>query len=449
MNEPQQKGMSLFRQPLATAESVYAGWMNEILEVTKAATLVYTDDDESAEEETITTTSDKEKQELKLMLEAWIELLEETEPASVHELVQAADNKVVLLTEEIKKSTRAAVEETKLLETTYRSVALFFDQAGEAPVKYLAFLNVGISQLKDLDNTHFIDAVQKELRDNFDRLDLVNNYSLLLITGYLGSAKVLDKWARIVHDSKVMLVTDFENLDEADDVMEFFDTAELTGPEPFRSNVIMTCNWIVGRGRHRAIAEEDHLFLPPSAALAGKLYTTVMSQVSAGRKFGTINGADSTKFSLKKNEIAGLEKLGLIPLVQEQNNVVAFSSRTLFNGENMGLQTYSVVRVFDYVIKVLIDYLNRKSFENFNSNTRKELIGEIIRFLDSVTGAGKLIEDFTIRRFEQDPVKKDRVYLDIHLKPYFPAKTFLIKLEGQNKEDRQDETEWESTYEQA
>ncbi len=70
---------------------------------------------------------------------------------------------------------------------------------------------------------------------------------------------------------------------------------------------------------------------------------------------------------------------------------------------------------------------------------------QIIRFLDGITGPDKLIEDFNIRRFEQDPVQKDRIHLDIHLKPYFPAKNFLIKMEGQRGDDAAD---WDTTYEQ-
>jgi hypothetical protein len=70
---------------------------------------------------------------------------------------------------------------------------------------------------------------------------------------------------------------------------------------------------------------------------------------------------------------------------------------------------------------------------------------QIIRFLDSITGPDKLIEDFNVRRFEQDPIQKDRIHLDIHLKPYFPAKNFLIKMEGHKGEDV---NEWETEYEQ-
>jgi hypothetical protein len=314
-------------------------------------------------------------------------------------------------------------------------------------VKNVSVINVEPDQLKDLDNTRFVDAIRVELTNNYDRLDLRNNYSLLILPGYLGSNKVIEKWAKIAYENKVMLVTDFEHLDSPDDVMELFEAANLTGGDPYRSNVVMTCNWLVGRGKFDEVGEEDHLYIPPAAALAGKIYQTLMSQVTAGKKFGGINEVDGVRFDLKKSEIANLEKLGLIPMVKEYGKVMAFSAKTLFNGDNLGLQTYSVVRVFDYVTKVMMDFLNRRAFENFNANTRKELNGQIVKFLDGVTGPGKLIENFTIKRFEQDPVQKDRIYLDIHLKPYFPAKTFLIKLEGQ-KGDEADKAEWASKYEQ-
>lgn len=84
-------------------------------------------------------------------------------------------------------------------------------------------MNTELEQLQDLDNTRFIDAIHNELVDNYDRLDLKNNYGLLVVPGYLGSNKVIEKWAKIAHENKVMLVTDFEHLDEPDDVMEMFD----------------------------------------------------------------------------------------------------------------------------------------------------------------------------------------------------------------------------------
>lgn len=386
----------------------------------------------------------EERTALKKTLKLWLDVLQSADDPA--EMIQTCHERSETAGQVLKKNLKAAVKETEQLERSYRSVALFFKNTESLKVKNVSVINADPDQIRDLDNTRFIDAIHNELVDNYDRLDLRNNYSLLILPGYLGSNKIVEKWAKIAYENKVMLVTDFEDLDTPDDVMELFEAANLTGGDPYRSNVIMACNWLVGRGRFTEVEEEDDLLVPPSGALAGKIYNTLMSQVTAGKKFGGINEVDGVRFDLKKSEIASLEKLGLIPMVKEYGKVMAFSAKTLFNGDNLGLQTYSVVRVFDYVTKVMMDFLNRRAFENFNASTRKELNGQIVKFLDGITGPNKLIENFTIKRFEQDPVQKDRIYLDIHLKPYFPAKTFMIKLEGQKGDDS--EVDWSSKYEQ-
>ena len=385
----------------------------------------------------------KERDTLKKTLELWASVLKQSD--SLVEMVAHCEDQQKSAEELLSKNLYNAVEATRELETNYRTIALFYKNTEEDKIKNVTVMNASLEQLKDLDNTRFIDTIHAELSDNYDRLDLRNNYGLLVIPGYLGSNMVVEKWAKIAHENKVMLVTDFEHLDEPDDVMEMFDEANLTGGDVYRANVLMTCNWLVGRGRFKEIGETTDLFVPPSAALAGKIYKTLMSQVTAGKKFGGINEVEGVRFDLKKSEIANLESLGLIPMVNEYGKVMAFSGKTLFNGDNLGLQTYSVVRVFDYVTKVLMDFLNRRAFENFTATTRKDIMNQIVQFLDSITCPKNLIENFEIRRFEQDPKQKDRIYLDIHMKPYFPAKNFLIKMDGHKGTDA---NEWDTEYEQ-
>ena len=387
----------------------------------------------------------EERAALKKRMQHIIELLSGSD--SVATLIENAQTKADNAQTLLNKNLKAALESTRDLERAYRSVNNFYKNTDEEKAKGVYIMNAEMEQLADLDNTVFIDAVSEELQQNYDRLDLRDNYSILAIPGYLGSKKVVDKWARIAYKNKVMLVTDFEHLDGADDVLDLFESANLTGGDAYLSNVMMACNWLVGRGKQQDVGEEEDLFVPPSTALAGKVYSTLMSQVAAGRKHGALNEVDGVKFPLKKSEIAQLEKIGLVPMVNEYGKVMPFSAKTLFNGDNIGLQTYSVVRVFDYVIKVLIDFLNRRAFENFNVNTRMDLQKQIIKFLDSITGPGKLIEKFKVIRFEQDPKQKDRIFLDIHMTPYFPAKNFLIKLDGQ-KGDDPDSAEWQAEYEQ-
>lgn len=384
-----------------------------------------------------------EREKLQKVLSLWSQVFESNNEIS--DMVHVCEEKAENCQKVLQHNLANAIEESKELERSYRNVALFFKNSESDKLKNISFINCELDQLKDLDNTRFIDSINEELKMNFDRLDLRNNYSIMVLPGYMGSNKVLEKWAKIAHEHKVMLVTDFEHLDAPDDVMEMFELANLTGGDKYRSNVMMTCNWLVGRRKYSELNEEEDLFVPPSGALAGKVYKTLMSQVTAGKKFGSMNEVDGVKFELKKSEIANLEKMGLVPMVKEYGKVMAFSAKTLFNGDNLGLQTYSVVRVFDYVTKVMMDFLNRRAFENFNANTRKDLMNQIVKFLDGITGPDKLIEDFTIRRFEQDPIQKDKIHLDIHMKPYFPAKNFMIKMEGQKGDDG---AAWETEYDQ-
>ncbi|HNA33599.1 MAG TPA: type VI secretion system contractile sheath protein TssC, partial [Flavobacteriales bacterium] len=230
-------------------------------------------------------------------------------------------------------------------------------------------------------------------------------------------------------------------------VMELFQSANLSGGDVYKSNVVMGANWLIGRPKDAAFGEEDHLYVPPAGALAGKIYNTLMSQVTAGKKHGSLNEVDAVAFDLRKSEIAAMEKMGLVPMVNEYGKVMAFSAKTLFNGDNIGLQTYSVVRTFDYISKVLQDFLNRRAFENFNAKTQREIRAQIVKFLDGICGPGKLIEKFKILRFEQDPNQKDRIFLDIHMTPYFPAKNYVFKLDGQ-KGDDPDSAEWQTEYAQ-
>jgi hypothetical protein len=369
----------------------------------------------------------QEREELKQKLNQWIEALETG--GSVGEMVEKSTDKLQSAEENLNKNIHTVLQSTRELEQAYRSLNLFYKNTEADKLKNVVINECQpLDQLKELDNPRFIEYVGNELKQNYDRLDLRQNYSIMVVPGYLGSNKVVERWSKMAFDNKVMLVTDFADLDQPDDVIDLFTSANLTGGDAFKSNTIMTCNWMVGRGKVAEVGEEDDLFVPGSAALAGKMYYTLMSQVTAGKKHGAVNEVDGVRFDLKKSEISHLERIGLVPMVNEYGKVMAFSAKTLFNGDNIGLQTYSVVRVFDYITKVLFDFLNRRAFENWNSKTEQDLRSQIVKFLDNIQGPDRLIERFKIVRFERDEQQKDRIHLDINITPYFPAKSFVVKL---------------------
>lgn len=391
--------------------------------------------------------NDNDKKEaretLKDTINLWLDMLSSTN--SVPEMLDKAKEKSESVSLLLAENQLKAVETVRELEQSYRNVMLFYKNTEEDKIRNITLVNASSEQASDLDNSIFIDYVSNELKQNFDKLDLRNNYSILVIPGYLGNAKVIDKWSRIAYDNKVFLFTDFMDLDQPDDVVDMFFSSGLASADAYKANTSMVCNWLIGRGKYSELGEEQDLHVSPASALAGRVYSTLMSQITAGKKYGGINEVDSVVFPLKKSEISQLDKMGLVPMVNEYGKVMAFSGKTLFNGDNLGLQTYSVVRVFDYITKVLFDFLNRRAFENWSGKTERDLRTQIIKFLDSVQGPDRLIEKFKIVRFERDPNQKDRIYLDLHITPFFPAKSFVIKLDGTKGED---ETTWTTQVDQ-
>ncbi len=387
-----------------------------------------------------------ERKNLTNRLNVWLELLKSGK--GVEELRDLANAQANKAEETLNKNLKGALQTTEELERNYRSLALFYKNAESDKIKNVTIMNADLEQVSDLDNTLFIDYVADELKQNFDRLDLRKNYSIINIPGYLGSNAVIEKWSKIAYDNKAVLVTDFQDLETPDDVIDIFFNADHTGGDVYKSNTLMSCNWLLGRRKVDEVGEEDHLYVPPSSALAGKIYSTLMSQVVAGKKFGGLNEVESVRFDLKKSEISELERMGLVPMVNEYSKVMAFSAKTLFNGDNLGLQTYSVVRVFDHITKVMFDFLNRRAFENWTTRTEADLRSQIVKYLDGIQGPSNLIEKFKVMKIEQDPNQKDRVLLDIHITPYFPAKSFVIQLDG-HKGDGPEESVWHSEYKQV
>lgn len=374
-----------------------------------------------------------ERAQLKKTLEIWYDLLAQNENLS--DAVNSAQQKAEGASRLYKLNLKSAVDATKDLESSYRSLQLFMKNTKLEKIKNLTIVNADLEQVKDFDDSQVFDMIADEFSNNYDRLDLSNNYSLLVIPGYLGSNQVVEKWSQLALKNKLMLMTDFINLEDSDGILEMFKSANLTSGDIHKKNVMVACNYLVGRGKDDSIGEDEDVYVSPASALAGKVYGENMAQVAAGKKYGTLAEVQGVRINLKKSELTNMEKMGLIPVVDEFGKVMAMSAKTLYSGENLGHQTYSVVRVFDYIMKTLIHFLNQRAFENFSGDNKKEIRNTIEKFLDRITGPGQLIEKFDILRFEKDPSQKDRVFLDIHMTPYFPGKSYVIGLEGEDGED--------------
>jgi hypothetical protein len=376
-----------------------------------------------------------ERTALKERLKSWVDLLSQVD--NVGDMIETAQDihqrSGTLLNSNLKK----VLETTRSLEENYRATASFYVNAGgDSQVKNITIMNAPMERVTDLDSRQFISTVAKEFKEKYDRLDLMNNYGMLVIPGFMGTKEAIDEWGRVAHEHKVMMVTDFRNLESTDQVMRVFERAKLAGADDFRANIMMTCNWLVGREQYTEAGESEPLYIPASTALAGKMYAGNMAQVSAGVQHGVLRGISGTRFTVFASDMAKLGEMGLIPMATEYNQVQAMSKTTLFNGTNLGLQTYSVVRTFDWLTKCLMDYLNRKVFVNIKVNEVMGIQNEITRFFDKCVREYKFLERVGRVEVTPHPVERDRVNVYIHATPFFPARNFVLHLDGKDGENK-------------
>lgn len=379
----------------------------------------------------------KEKREnLANDLKAWLEILDEGY-ATPTEFVDACKAKEEKENNVLKQGISDALYATENLERSYRSLDAFFKNANTDKVKNLRLINVYKDDIADADSG-FANEVEDLLRNGFDRLSLKDCYSLLVVPGSVFQDKPsLLQWAKMAFKYKVMLITDHADEYSFDDL--FANTEGYRDSDAELQNVVMTANWIVGRESEKlASGEEDSkaFYIYPSGALAGKLYdeSANMAQGAGGKKYGTLDGVKGVKLDLLKSEIASLMDNQVIPMVYSEGRVMAFNNTTLYNGDNAAMKEYPIVRVFDWVKKVLMNYVHEVALENWDPyNSPKNLKAKIQAFLNDYKGYGNLFQNYEIKEPTQDPVTK-RITCDISLTPFYSAKNFIIKVAADKKD---------------
>ena len=371
-------------------------------------------------------------------IKGWLELLDE-DHGSATEFADACKAKEEKYTKVLEQGITDALYATKEMERSYRALDSFFKTANTDKVKNLRLINVYKDDIADPESG-FAGEVENLLRNGFDRLSLKDCYSLMVIPGGVFEDKAtLLQWAKMAFKYKVMMLSDHADEYSFDDL--YTNTEGYRDSDAELQNVIMTANWIVGRESEKMSEDEKEsmaFFIPGSAALAGKLYdeSANMAQGAGGKKYGTLDGVKGVHIDLLKSEIASLMDNQVIPMVYSEGRVMAFNNTTLYNGDNAAMKEYPIVRVFDWVKKVLMNYVHEVALENWDPyNSPKNLKTKIQSFLNDYKGYGNLFQNYDIKEPTQDPDTK-RITCDISLTPFYSAKNFIIKVSADkhNKE---------------
>ena len=369
---------------------------------------------------------------LKNELSLWVEILESGGKDPM-EIVDSCKEECQKAERNLSENLFCIHDEIRNLETTYRSLDAFFANAGQGKVDCSTLMNVNREELGDHDSED-TQAVRDELERYFDRLNLKNNYSMLVVPGYLGDAETVRMWAQTAYRNKVIMLTDFKDSMNFEMLKEELDDASLQGTDPYLGNIVMTANYILGRKKSELAGEDEDLYIPASGALAGRMSNTeetVIAQAAAGKRYGTLDNVKGARMDLRKSEIAALIDLGVIPMVEEDGRTMAFSNHTLYNGASKGLQEYSIVRVFDWIGKVFENYCNDHAMAIWTPAIKSEITQDIHSFLSDYKGPGGIIEKYTNLKVDQDPKTKD-ISINVEITPYFAAQNFFIELTGRN-----------------
>ena len=372
------------------------------------------------------------RKRLKNELSLWIEILESGGKDPM-EIVESCKSECQKAERNLSENLFCIHDEIRKLETTYRILDAFFANAGQGKVNCITLMNVNKEELGDNDSEDTL-AIRDELERYFDRLNLKNNYSMLVVPGYLGDAETVRMWAQTAYRNKVIMLTDFKDSMNFEMLKEELDDASLQGTDPYLGNIVMTANYILGRKKSELAGEDEDLYIPASGALAGRMSNTeetVIAQAAAGKRYGTLDNVKGARMDLRKSEIAALIDLGVIPIVEEDGRTMAFSNHTLYNGASKGLQEYSIVRVFDWIGKVFENYCNDHAMEIWTPQIKSEITQDIHNFLSDYKGPGGIIEKYTNLKVDQDPKTKD-ISINVEITPYFAAQNFFIELTGRN-----------------
>ena len=360
-------------------------------------------------------------------LKKWLEILAEDKKTPM-EYAEVCAQKEKKYKELFSDNLNRAVETIKKLETEYRTLDMFFKNTGTDKLRNLRIINVNKNDLQD-SNSEFIQEINELLKNSYDRLSLKDSYSLMVMPGYIfEDNSIMRLWAQMAHKYKVMLVTDHADEVNYDNMVD--NTERYRDSDVFLQNIILTSNWLLGRKKEEIALEEDNLYVPPSGALAGMMYddNKNIADPAAGKKHGTLNEVKGVRLDLLKSEIAGLMDKQVIPMVYSEGRVMAFNDTTLFNGDNKAMQSYTIVRVFDWIKKVLMNFLNDEALQNWDTIKSPEILkGKIQEFLNQHKGYGKLFQDYKLGNPSQDPYTKN-ITVDMQITPYFSAKNFIVKL---------------------
>ncbi len=374
-------------------------------------------------------------------LKVWIENLSQND--NIDDIRKNLNEQATKLEANLDKNMKKVHRASREIETTYRAVDKFFANAQQEPDEKVNawFANVSGEELTDPDDKEKFEQLTKDIADLYREWSIKECFSMAVIPGYLGSVESIDTVARQLGlANKVHVMTDlpnFEKFEELMDMLEDPNYANLPGIDDYKQYVSIFANYLLARGANQY--EDDDMWIPPSAAVAGKMYqgdTTVgMQQPMAGFKHGKIAEAKYLRFKANQPDASKINEKGVNPMVNFEGTAVAMGAATLFSKETFNI--YSIRRTYDYVYKTLRNYLNKQTFSVIDQKFVDAMRRDIDKFMKAISGGDNILQDFQVKIVADEEMRKrQEIDIMVSLNPKYPARTFNIEFTAWNDDNQ-------------
>lgn len=369
----------------------------------------------------------EKRQELKSFVTELIGLVSDTN--DVIQIQAKAQERVNQLAKLRKKNLATIIDKAKPLEKSYRELDMFYKNAGPNPAKNVTLINVDRELIKDSDDESVTSKVHEILAEPHLRIDQDKVYSLLVIPDFLGE-KLIQNYATIADENKVLFLTDYKDLPNVESVVKYRnspDGEKIGGSQKYWSHAVVFGNWIRLREKYTDLSEKDSLFGSVATAIAGKLYSTKISQPAAGVQFGEVKNSSGLRFRPNQLEVGMLSKIGINPMADFYQQDSPWEATSLFNGANLELKHYAVVRTIDWIDKSLKHFLGKYAFELLDKEKANVVHRRLVKFLDDLTES-RIIEKGQVTNFARNKDQPDRFDIDFKITPLWATRTFVYKI---------------------
>jgi hypothetical protein len=377
------------------------------------------------------------RQQLRDRLQAFKDLLSHPDAGNHKQLRNIAQEKLDQNEALINKNLGKIADEARDLEQTYRELNLFYRNAQPQKVKNLTLLTVHKDVLLDADSNVLYNEVERRLLSEAKKVDQKKAYSLLVIPKLWQSKRpkdLIERYAKLAGTSRLQFLTDFADTDTVKEALKERESSRwqgVCGAEAFHSHLTLFANHLVLRGKDETIGEEEDLRGSPTMALAGKMYAEKISQPIAGEKHGSVSGGMGIAYDTNQEEVADLSDEGLNSMMHAYEKDMAYEAATAFNGSEYALKRYAVVRVFDYVNRVMRHYLGKVTHQQLDRQKVNHVRDTIQDFLDQLAEQ-KIITKGFVTQFDWNPRVPDRIDMDISIIPLWAVRTFVYALNAVN-----------------